>query len=70
MLAIETDGAVNHQPEFTAACIKPSADRATLDGALAMARTAITAATEDDLRDRLLANGGYDSTGYEAPYLT
>ena len=69
MLAIEADGAVNHQPEFTAACIRPSADQATLDGALAMARTAITAATEDRLRDRLLERGGYDSTGYEPPYL-
>lgn len=70
MLAIETDGAVNHQPEFTAACIRPSADQATLDGALAMARTAITAATDDAMRERLLAGGGYDSTGYEPPVLS
>ena len=64
MLGIEADGAVNHQPEFTAACIRPSADRATLDGALAMARTAVTAATDGDLRTRLLAPGGYDSSGF------
>ena len=62
MLGIETDGAVNHQPEFTA-------DRATLDGALAMARTAVTAATDDGLRARLLASGGYDSSGFTAPVL-
>ncbi len=69
MLGIETDGAVNHQPEFTAACIRPSADQAVLDGALAMARTAVTAATDDMLRERLLDNGGYDSSAYEPPFL-
>jgi amidohydrolase len=56
MLAIDARGAVNHQPEFTAACITPSADRAVRDGALAMARTAATAALDEDgLRARLLA---------------
>ena len=38
-LAIETGGAVNHQPEFTEAAINPSADRAVSEGALAMAWT-------------------------------
>jgi hypothetical protein len=33
MLGIESDGAVNHQPGFTAAAARPSADRAILDGA-------------------------------------
>lgn len=69
MMAIESDGAVNHQPEFTAACIRPSADQAAMDGALAMARTAITAATDAPIRDRLLANGAYDSSEYEQPHL-
>jgi amidohydrolase len=56
MLAIEANGAVNHQPEFTAACVTPSADRAVRDGALAMARTTATAALDEDgLRARLLA---------------
>jgi amidohydrolase len=56
MLAIDARGAVNHQPEFTAACASPSADRAVRDGALAMARTAAAAALDEDgLRDRLLA---------------
>lgn len=32
--------AVNHQPEFTAACATPTADKAVLDGATAMAWTA------------------------------
>ena len=53
MLAIETDGAVNHQPGFTDAAINPSADRAVLDGALAMARTVIAVATDDEAREHL-----------------
>ncbi len=55
MLAIESGGAVNHQPEFTAACVEPSADQAVLDGALGMARTAATAAQNERVRSRLLA---------------
>ncbi|MFU8841096.1 MAG: M20 family metallopeptidase [Nitriliruptoraceae bacterium] len=55
MLGIETGGAVNHQPGFTAACVTADADRAVRDGALAMARTAIAAATTDTVRTRLLA---------------
>jgi len=55
MLALETGGAVNHQPAFTAACISADADRAVRDGALGMARTTIAAATDPTLRARLLA---------------
>jgi metal-dependent amidase/aminoacylase/carboxypeptidase family protein len=33
--------AVNHQPEFAAACVTPAADRAVLDGAIALAWTAV-----------------------------
>ena len=51
-IAIESDGAVNHQPEFAGACINASADRAVLEGALAMAWTAIDLAT-GPLRARL-----------------
>jgi amidohydrolase len=54
LIGIETGGAVNHQHEFTAACITPSADAAVRDGALALAWTAIDAATDATLRDRLL----------------
>ena len=43
MIGIECGTAVNHQPEFTAHCIRPAADKALLDGALAMAWTAIDA---------------------------
>ncbi len=54
LIGIETGGAVNHQHEFAAACITPSADAAVRDGALALAWTAIDAATDPALRDRLL----------------
>jgi metal-dependent amidase/aminoacylase/carboxypeptidase family protein len=40
MLGLDCAPAVNHQPKFTAACITPAADRAVLDGAIAMAWTA------------------------------
>lgn len=46
---------VNHQPGFAAACVTETADRAVLDGAIAMAWTAIDAAADGDLRERLLA---------------
>ncbi len=55
MMAIEAGGAVNHQPAFTAACINASADRAVHDGALGMARTAVSAAQHEGVRGRLLA---------------
>jgi len=67
MLGIETDGAVNHQPGFTAAAVNASADRAVLDGSLAMARTAIAVAMDPDARVRLLAtastNAVMDASG-------
>lgn len=50
-LKIETD-AVNHQPEFAAATITPSGEKAILDGALAMAFTIIDMA-EQAVWDRL-----------------
>jgi len=55
MLGLDCLPAVNHQPEFTAACVTSAADRAVLDGATAMAWTCVDIATEEALRDRLLA---------------
>jgi len=52
--AIDCGDAVNHQPEFTAACVSPSADDAVRDGALALVCTALAAATHDEQRDRLI----------------
>ncbi len=51
-IGIESAGAYNHQPEFAQACINASADRAVLEGSLAMAWTAIDLAT-GPLRARL-----------------
>ena len=48
--------AANHQPEFTAHCIKPEADKAVIDGALTMAWTAIDLARDAALRDQLIRN--------------
>lgn len=53
LMRIETDGAVNHQPGFTAAAVRPSADAAVRDGAVALARTVIATALNNDLRTRL-----------------
>ena len=55
LMGIETYGAVNHQREFAAACVTPSADAAVRDGAVALAWTAIDAATDPELRQRLLS---------------
>jgi metal-dependent amidase/aminoacylase/carboxypeptidase family protein len=60
MIGVEARGAVNHQPEFAAACVGPSAESALLDGALAMAWTAIDAASDPPVRDRLLARSSPD----------
>jgi amidohydrolase len=56
LLGIETNGAVNHQPEFTAAAANASADRAVLEGAMAMARTSVAIALDPDARARLVAH--------------
>jgi hypothetical protein len=53
-IAIDCGDAVTHQPEFATASATPSADKAVLDGALAMAWTAVAAATDDGQRSRLL----------------
>jgi amidohydrolase len=55
LMAIEANGAENHQPEFAAACVSESADAAVRDGAVALAWTAIDAATDPALRRRLLS---------------
>jgi amidohydrolase len=57
LIGIETAGAVNHQPEFAAACVTASAERAIEDGAVAMAWTAIDAALDGATRERLLRTG-------------
>ena len=50
--------AVNHHPEFTAHSPPPAADKAVIDGGLAMAWTAIDLATNVKVRGRLLQRVG------------
>jgi len=53
MIGIDSLPAVNHQPEFTAHCITESANKALIEGALAMAWTAIDMAVDPALAARL-----------------
>ena len=55
LLGIPTHGAVNHQPEFTAACITTEADQAMIEGAIALAQTVILTAHDATLVARLKA---------------
>jgi amidohydrolase len=55
MIGIDSLPAVNHQPEFTAHCVTVAADKAVIDGSLALAWTAIDIARDDGLRQRLMA---------------
>ncbi len=55
MLGLDAGEAVNHQVEFANLCRTPEADRATLDGAIAMAWTTADAAADPTIRERLLA---------------
>jgi len=54
VVGLDSGGAVTHQPEFAAAAVTESADQAVIDGATALARTAIRAALDPDQRVRLL----------------
>jgi amidohydrolase len=55
MIGINSLPAVNHQPEFAAHCVTAEADKALVDGSLAMAWTCIDMATDEAVRRRLLA---------------
>jgi amidohydrolase len=54
--------AINHQAEFAAQCVTQVADDAIVDGALAMAWTAIDIALDRTLCSALLAGGGPAAT--------
>ena len=55
LLGLPTHGAVNHQPEFTAACVTAEADQAMIEGATALAQTVVLAAQDPALVARLKA---------------
>lgn len=63
-MALDCGDAVTHQPEFATASATPSADRAVLDGALALAWTALAAATDGAQRSRLLAGVATRQAGF------
>ncbi len=54
MLGLDSFPAVNHQPEFAAACVTAIADVAVTDGAIGMAWTAIDLASTPAITERLL----------------
>ena len=58
LIGLDSAGAVVHEPAFAAAAVGPSAEQALLDGARAMAWTAVDAATVPGLRRHLLDGGG------------
>jgi metal-dependent amidase/aminoacylase/carboxypeptidase family protein len=55
MVAVDAGGASLHQPEFTAAAVGPSADKAVIDGAIMLARTVVRLAEAPGERDRVMA---------------
>jgi amidohydrolase len=58
LIGIDSLPAVPHQPEFARHAITEVADKAIIDGATALAQTAVDAAVDDDLRAHLLGTGG------------
>lgn len=63
LIGIDSFPAVNHQPEFTAHCVTAAADRALIEGAIALAWTAIDAAADPATRQRLTRRDGAADTG-------
>ena len=53
-IGIDSLPAVNHQPEFAAATVTSAAETAIAHGALALAGTVVDAASQTDIRHRLL----------------
>src|SRR5262249_33712364 len=53
-IGIDSLPAVNHQPEFAAHGVTEAADKAVIDGSIAMAWTAIDLATDAKVRERLM----------------
>jgi amidohydrolase len=57
IIGVQSLPAANHQPEFAAHCVTEPADQAVVDGAVALAWTAIDAARDQAIRHRLIASG-------------
>lgn len=52
-IRVEAHGASNHQPEFAQWCVSEDADKAALEGGIAMAWTAVDLSLDDSERRRL-----------------
>ena len=63
MIGIHSLPAVNHQPEFTAHCVTADADKALVDGALAMAWTCVDMAANAGVRESLMGAAGRQERG-------
>jgi amidohydrolase len=59
-IGIDSLPAANHQPEFTAHCVTPTAERALIDGATILAWTIADVAADEELRRRLTARSEAD----------
>jgi amidohydrolase len=55
MIGIGSWPAINHQPEFASHCASEASDKAIIDGALAMAWTAIDMAEDEEVRERFMS---------------
>lgn len=69
LIAIDSNGANIHEAAFARAAISPSGDQAVLDGAIAMAFTAIDVATNASLRARYAAHVYSAASDSDAAYL-
>ena len=58
LLGLDSFPVVNHQAAFAEHCATPVADRALVDGAVAMAWTCLDAADDDGIRQRLVSRAG------------
>jgi amidohydrolase len=63
LIGIGSAPAVNHQPEFAAACISPRADEAIVHGAVAMAWTMLDVAADAALRSSLMHGTSQSAKG-------
>ena len=55
MVAVDAGGASLHQPDFAAAAVGPSGDKAVIEGAIMLARTVVRLAQAPGERERVLA---------------
>jgi len=69
-IGIQCDGSTNHQPEFAEYCAMASADQAVLDGATALAWTALDLAGDAAARARLAAGQRLGPEGQPRPSST